>query len=121
MLEAVGKRAFKVKLPLEGKNHAVFHVSDLDLYRQSTIEGRNQPPPPAEEMEGETNYVVESIGRSRENKRWMSVEYLVFREGYPPEEATWEPGENLVGTADEALREFHRRYPKQPQDPRVKV
>ena len=74
-----------------------------------------------DEIEGETNDVVESIGRSRENKRWKHVEYLVFLEGYPPEEATWEPGENLVGTADEALREFHKSYPRQPQDPRVMV
>ena len=88
VLEAVGKRAFKVKLPLEAKNHPVFHVSELDLYRQSTIEDRNQLPPPVEEIDGETNYVVESIGKSRDNKRWKHVEYLVFWEGYPPEEAS---------------------------------
>ncbi len=121
VLEAIGKRAFKVKLPPEARNHPVFHVSELEPYRQSTIEGRHQPPPPVEEIEGESNFVVESIGKSRENKRRKRVEYLMFREGYPPEEATWEPGENLAGTADEALREFHRRYPKQPRDPRVQV
>ena len=78
VLEAVGKRAFKVQLSLESKNHPVFHVSELELYRQSTIECPHQPPPPVEELEGETNYVVESIGRSRENKRRKHVEYLVF-------------------------------------------
>ena len=121
VLEAVGKRAFKVKPPSEAKDHPVFHVSELDLYRQSTIEGRHQPPLPVEEIEGETIYLVESIGRKRENRRWKRVQYFVFCEYYPPEEATWEPGENLVGTADEARREFHERNPKQPQDPRVKV
>ena len=89
VLEAVGKRAFIVKLPSEAKNHTVFYMSELDLYRQSTIEGRHQPPPPVEEIEGETNYVVESIGKSRENRRRKRVEYLVFWEGYLPEEATW--------------------------------
>ena len=67
VLEAVGKRAFKVKLPQEAKNHPVFHVWELELYRQSTIEGRHQLPPPVEEIEGETNYVVEFIGKSRDN------------------------------------------------------
>ena len=121
VLEAVGKRAFEVKLPLLALNHLVFHVSELEPYRQSTIEGHYQPPPPPVEIEGETIYVVESIGKSRENKRRKRVEYLVFLEGYPPEDTTWEPGESLVGTAEEALQEFHSRYPKQPWDLRVKA
>ena len=49
------------------------------------------------------------------------MEYLVFWECYPPEEAIWDPRENLVGTADKALREFLTRYPQQPQDPQAKV
>lgn len=115
ILEAVGKRAFRVELPPEARNHPVFHVTELELYRQSNIKGRKQPPPPIQEIEGEANYVVESIGKSRANKRRNRVEYLVFWEGYPPEEATWEPAENLKGTADEMLTEFHKKYPKQPR------
>ena len=55
VLEVVGKRAFKVKLPPLALNHPVFHVSELEPYHQSTIEGRYQPPPPPVEIEGETN------------------------------------------------------------------
>ena len=117
----MGKLAFKVKLSRLPLNHPVFHVSELEPYRQSTTGGRHQPPPPPVEIEGETNYVVESIGKSRENKRRKHVEYLVFWEGNPPEEVNWEPGESLVGTAEEALQEFHRRYPKQPRDSRVRA
>ena len=73
VIEAVGKRAFRVKLPPEARNHPVFHVSELEPYRQSTIEGRHQPPPPVEEIEGEENFVVESIGKSRLNKRCKRV------------------------------------------------
>ena len=65
--------------------------------------------------------MVESLGKSRENKRQKRVEDLVFWEGYPPEKATWEPGESLVGTAEEAFQEFYRRYPKQPQNSSVKA
>ena len=53
ILEAVGKRAFRVQLPPEDRNHPVFHVSELEPYCQSTIEGHHQPPPPVEEIEGE--------------------------------------------------------------------
>ena len=31
--------------------------------------------------------------------------------GFPEEEATWEPYENLEGTAEEALRKFHLKNP----------
>ena len=112
LLEVVGKHAFKVQLPTLALNNPVFHVSELEPYHESTIEGRHQSPPPPVEIEGETNYVVESIGKSRENKRRKRVEYLVFWEDYLPEEATLEPGESLIGTAEETLQEFHKRYPK---------
>src|SRR5467141_4157547 len=65
ILEAVGKRAFRVQLPPEARNHRVFHVLELEPYCQSTIEGRHQPPPPVEEMEGESNYVLDSHGTRR--------------------------------------------------------
>ena len=32
VIEAVGKRAFRVQLPTEARNHPVFHVSELELY-----------------------------------------------------------------------------------------
>ena len=67
------------------------------------------------------NYLVDSIGTNRLNRQRKRVEYLVFWEGYPPEEATWEPAEHLRATAEGALREFHRQYPKQPRDPQVMV
>ena len=44
IVEVVGKRAFRVELPYEAKNHPVFHVAELELYRQSNIDGRKQPP-----------------------------------------------------------------------------
>jgi hypothetical protein len=121
VVEKIGKRAFRVELPPQAKNHPVFHVSELEPYRHSQMDGRHQPPPPVEEIEGESNYIVESIGKSRLNKSRKRVEYLVFWEGYPPEEATWEPFENLEDTAENLLVDFHLRYPKQARDSRVHV
>ena len=37
---------------------------------------------------------------------------MVLWEGYPDEEATWEPYENIKGTADEALEEFKKKNPE---------
>lgn len=121
MVEAVGKRAFRLKRPPEARNHPVFHIAEIEPYRRSNLKGRHQPPPPVEEIEGEANYVVDSIGKSRLNKQRKRMEYLVFWEGYPPEEATWELAEHLGATAEGALRKFHQRYPKQPRDPQVVV
>lgn len=101
-------------------NHPVFHASELLPYFHSTIEGYHQPPTPVIKVEEEANYVAQNIGKSKENKRRKRVEYLLFWEVYPPKEATWKPAENLVDTAEEALREFHKRYPKQSRNPRVK-
>jgi hypothetical protein len=119
----IGKRAVRVELPPSMKQHNVFNVMTLEPYRTSKIPGRRQEPPPPEEIEGENFWVVESIAKSRTNGKSKKVEYLVFWQGYAPEEATWEPWENLEGdeAVESLVKEFHRRYPKQVKDPRVKL
>jgi transposase InsO family protein len=76
-----------------------------------------------EVIDGEKFWVVKSIAKSVLNRKAKRVEYLVFWQGYPPEEASSEPWEHLEG--DEAVetlvKESHRRYPKQVKDPRVKL
>jgi hypothetical protein len=93
----------------------------IEHYRESRIPGRRQVPPPPDETEGEKFWVVEGIAKSRLNRK--RVEYLVFWKGYPPEEATWEPWENLEG--DEAvetlIKEFHRKYPQSVRYRRVSL
>jgi hypothetical protein len=118
-----GKRAVRVELPPTMRQHNVFNVVSLEPYRTSKLPGRRQDPPPPEVINGEKFWVVESIAKSRLNNKAKRVEYLVFWQGYAPEEASWKPWEHLE--ADEAaetlVKEFHRRYPKQVKDPRVKL
>jgi hypothetical protein len=47
------------------------------------------------------------------------VQYMVVWAGYGPEENSWEPYEVLQGTAEDALKEYHAKYPRRPRDHRV--
>jgi hypothetical protein len=51
---------------------------------------------------------VEEILEERHNKRRRRKEWLVKWKGYPAEENTWEPKENLKN-AEEVLTKFHSR------------
>ena len=103
--------AYKLKLPPNIQVHPVFHVSQLRLYR--TSKGRRHPtapPPPIITSEGHEEFIVDEIVEHRIRRRGGKVvkEYLVFWEGYPAHEATWEPIGNL-NNAPEKLAEYHRR------------
>lgn len=74
-------------------------------------------------MEGEDSYVLKEIADSQWHQAGRGkkfVQYRIIWEGYRSEDS-WEPYEMLQGTADEALREFHLKYPRKPRDVRVKL
>jgi hypothetical protein len=127
VLERIGGKAFRLKLPPQWKKmHDVFNVALLEPYHASTIPGRKQPPPPPDLIEGEEEYEVEEVARSRYNRRSKKVEYLTLWKGYSPADATWEPGTQFIHrdeTGETALTQavvrFHRRYPDSPIDPTV--
>jgi len=91
--------------------HPVFHVRLLEPYHVNKIEGRTQPPPPPEIIDGVEEYVVEEVLDSRIVRG--KLKYYVDWEGYTAEERTWEPAEHLTGTPDLVAR-FHHRYPLRP-------
>ena len=63
-------------------------------------------------INGEENWEIEEILASRKGRGiGARAEYLVMWRGFPEDEATWEPYENLKGTAEEALRKFHLQNP----------
>jgi len=122
VIKQVGTRAYKVELPPNSRIHPVFHASLLEPYRKSKDPEREVQKPEMETLEEEENWEVREIVESRRNgrKRGRPVEYLVLWEGYPDEEATWEPYEHLKGTSEDRLKEFHRKYPEAERDSRVR-
>ncbi len=104
--------AYRLQLPASMKIHPVFHVSLLETFRESSISGRIQPPPPVVEIDNHQEYEVEEILDSR--LRRGRLEYFVHWRGYDINERTWEPSSNLINAPDK-VREFHRRYPNKPK------
>ena len=95
------------------KIHPVFHVSLLEPYKDSTIPGQLQAPPPPIEVDGTEEFEVSEILDSRINRG--KLEYLVHWQGYEVHERTWEPAANLEN-APEMIAEFHREYTLKPKN-----
>src|SRR6187551_43833 len=124
ILEPIGTRAFRLKLPPQWKKmHDVFHVSLMEPYHQSSIPGRKPPPPPPILIDDEEEWEVEAIAKSRFNKKTNRVEYLTMWKGYSQADATWEPASQLISidetgesSVPSALVRYHKRYPKAKMD-----
>ena len=103
--------AYKLELPEHIRVHPIFHVSQLKLYRAPTdTTRRSQPPEVVISTDGHEEYFVDEIVNHRVRKRGRRItkEYLVFWEGFPAHEATWEPEANLQN-APEKLAEYYGR------------
>ena len=102
VLKVVNEVAFKLDFPPHLKWHNVVHVSSLRKY----VQGRRKPPPLPIVIDGEINYIVESIlahQRTGSRKGKPLYKYLIKWEGYDPTYNSWEPESNLVGTCDGPL------------------
>ena len=115
VVQVVSPHAYKLNLPESMKIHPVFHTSLLrpaapdDL----ALPGQIQPPPPPVEVNGNPEYLIESIEDSRYFGRNRTVKYFVKWQGHT--ERTWEPAENFKETA--AAEQYHLRYPDRPKPP----
>ena len=76
--ERLGLITYQLKLPETWKIHNVFHATVLHPYIKNEIYGNNYFRPPAELLEGEEVYKVDSILKHRRRGR-----------GYPITEVTW--------------------------------
>ncbi|XP_077155200.1 uncharacterized protein LOC143817594 [Ranitomeya variabilis] len=75
-----------------------------------TMKGHVVPPPQPVVIDEQEQFVVEEIidSRIRRNR----LQYLIRWQGYPPEEDSWEPVENI--NAQQKISRFHQRFPEKP-------
>lgn len=107
VLERIGKRAYRIKIPATWKVHDVFHVSLLEPKKPDNF-GRQAEPQPAIVIDEEEEYEVEEILNSRIYRN--KVQYLIKWKGYSMEENTWQSLAD-VQHAKEAIEHFHTQNP----------
>jgi hypothetical protein len=101
---------YQLTLPHQWKIHDVFHVDLLTPYVKTDFHGPNYMRPPPDLIDGEEEYEVESILKSRHYGRGCKVQYLVKCKGYAKSDNEWVNWDDMH--ADEALEEFNRRQPQ---------
>jgi hypothetical protein len=101
---------YQLTLPHQWKIHNVFHVDLLTPYIETDFHGPNYMRPPPDLIDGEEEYEVESILKSRRYGRGRKVQYLVKWKGYTDLDNEWVNWDDMH--ADEALEEFKRRQPQ---------
>ncbi|MBW0516154.1 hypothetical protein O181_055869 [Austropuccinia psidii MF-1] len=114
VIKKIGSHAYHLKLPSQWKSvHPVFHVSLLELVKQSAIPNCHQfPPPPVLVEEKEEWEVAQDLdSKLKRGKLWNLVEWKGFSED--PERTSWESASNLTSSPD-FVKDFHSFYPGKP-------
>ncbi|MBW0497608.1 hypothetical protein O181_037323 [Austropuccinia psidii MF-1] len=112
-LKKSGSHAYHLKLPQQWKSvHPVFHVSLLQLVKQSFIPNRNRLPPLVLVEEQEEWEVAQVLNfKLKRGKVWYLVEWKGFSED--PERTTCESASNLINSPD-LFKDFYSLYPDRP-------
>jgi hypothetical protein len=108
--KALSPITYQLKLPHQWKIHNVFHVDLLTPYVKTEFHGPNYTRPPPDLIDGEEEYKVKSILKSRHYGRGRKVQYLVKWKGYANSDNEWVDWNDMH--MDEALEEFKRRQPQ---------
>ena len=115
--QVVSPVAFRLDLPPQYKQvHPVFHVNLLRPYHDGTSDfpSRDSVARPLPDLNdrGEEEFEVERIldMEMRTKGRSRVPYYFVKWKGYPDSDNSWEPHDNLRGTAEEAVSEFEASF-----------
>ncbi|MBW0588229.1 hypothetical protein O181_127944 [Austropuccinia psidii MF-1] len=112
VLKKVGSHTYHLMLPLKWKSvHPVFHVSLLELVKQSSIPDPNQLPPPPILVEEQEEWEVAQVQDSKLKrcKLWYLLEWKGFNE--VPKRTNWKLASNLTNSPD-LVKYFHSIYPE---------
>ena len=96
--------AYRLDLPDTMRIHNVFHVDLLLPYKETEAYGTPFTRPPPVIDQGEEEYEIESIIKSRRKGRGRKLQYLVHWKGYPNADDSWVDEKDLH--APELLQEF---------------
>jgi hypothetical protein len=112
VLRRISPTSYEIDLPANIHVHPVINLEYLKDYHPTPdrFSARDVPPPePIESAAGaEPEYEVDHIKDHRTTKK-QGLQYLVSWLNYPPEEDSWEPADNLAGSAQEAIDEYWRK------------
>ena len=127
--KVVSPNTVMLKLRRQWRLHNVFHVLWLEPYHVSSKPSRAPPDPErvrneADEMDVDVEEgqweIDEIMGSSYDQDG--NVKYLTKWVGFPEEENwTEEPLEHFLGSGEGMIRAFHRKHPKEVEDPRVRL
>jgi hypothetical protein len=101
---------YQLMLPHQWKIHDVFHVDLLTPYIETDFHSPNYTRPPPDLVDGEEEYEVEKILKSRCYGRGHKVQYLVKWKGYADSNNEWVNWDDMH--AEEAIVEFRRQQPQ---------
>jgi hypothetical protein len=95
------------------KIHPVFHVDLLTKYRETEAHGPNYERPTPDIIEGEPEWEVEKIIKSRLHSRRKQLQFLVRWHGFPSSEDSWVSEPDL--SAPDLVKTFYDTHPSAPR------